>query len=75
MHLPTICLYLLKLQGEVKVDKQDFLNVMNSCCILEWMKKIDFLIHVENIIKKTLYNVGQKYWKNFTWYVKMQSSN
>jgi hypothetical protein len=42
---------------------------------LEWMKKIDFLIHVENIIKKTLYNVGQKYWKNFTWYVKMQSSN
>jgi hypothetical protein len=63
MHLSTICFYLLKLQRELEGDKQDFLNVMNSCCILEWMKMIDFFIHVENIIKKTLYNVGQKCWK------------
>jgi hypothetical protein len=55
MHLPTICLYLLKLQGELEGDKQDFSNVMNSCCILKWMKKFDFFIQVENIIKKTLY--------------------
>jgi hypothetical protein len=55
MHLPTICFYLLKLQGELEGNKQNFFNVMNSCCILERMKKIDFLIYVENIIKKTLY--------------------
>jgi hypothetical protein len=67
MHLPTICLlYLLKLQGEVEGDKQDFLNIMNSCCILKWMKKIDFFIHVENIIKKNLYNVRPKILKNIT---------